>query len=467
MPVTGHMRSSRQWLLMVAAGIGLGFFAAIWGATTIDAAPGHEIRVNVPSQPEILAGSGEATVSVTVSAANLYGYQFVVTFDPAIVEASQAGFDSSFVQPEYSPPAWSASIDNVSGTVRFAVTQFNPTPPVTGTGQVATVTFRALTPASLPAAAEIGLAQVRLATADGELIEPVSVYSGTLIVVPASELVVDVPPPGEVLEANGGITATLVLTGQNVMAYTYTVTFDPALLAAEAAGFDDAFMSPDEVPAGWNADINNTAGTVQFAASQLTPTLPVTGSGPIGWVEFVGQSPVTLPATATVGISGVHLRSPDRLPMTPQVLSGQIRVLPKAVVTGRVELQGRTDWSGAEILASPSGSLGLTGATGWYTLSLPAASYTVTVDMARYLDAEREVVAGRGLTALPALKLLAGDANDDDNVDIVDLGIVGLAYDLVVDPAAERGDINADGVVDIVDIGLVGINYDRTGVSPW
>ncbi|MBC7261549.1 MAG: carboxypeptidase regulatory-like domain-containing protein [Chloroflexi bacterium] len=281
------------------------------------------------------------------------------------------------------------------------------------------------------------------------------------------EIEVRVPEPGEILEDNGAITTTLVLTCENVYGYQFVVTFDPQLLQADGAGFDDSFISPDYTPPLWSATIDNGAGTVRFAASQVRPALPVTGTGVIGWVRFVGQSAPTLPATATVGIHEPLLATRDGEPMTPTVISGTIRILPKAVITGEVELQGRSDWSGAVVTAVQAAVTCTTDATGWYTLTVAAGTYGVTVEMARYLDAEREVIAVRGANPLPRVKLLGGDANDDDEVDIVDASIIGGKYGLVVDPLTERADINADGVVDISDCTITGGNYTRTSPVPW
>lgn len=281
------------------------------------------------------------------------------------------------------------------------------------------------------------------------------------------EIEVRVPEPRYVLEDDGAITATLVVTCENIYGYQLVVTFDPQLLQADGAGFDDSFIKPDYTPPLWSATINNEAGTVRFAASQIRPALPVTGTGVIGWVRFVGQSAPMLPATATVGIHQPLLATRDGDPIVPTVISGTIRILPKAVITGQVQLQGRTDWSGAVAMAVQAGVTCTTDVSGWYTLTMAADIYTVTIEMSRYLDAERVVTATRGTNALSRVKLLAGDVNDDDVVDIVDLGIIGGKYMFFVDPLTERADVNADGIVDIIDIGLAGGNYMAESPVPW
>jgi len=280
-------------------------------------------------------------------------------------------------------------------------------------------------------------------------------------------LEVRVPAPAEVMEANGAITVTLVLTAENAYAYQFVLTFDPDLLEAQGAGFDGALLFPDYAPPGWAATIDNVSGTVRFATTQFHPRPPVSGTGAIGWVSFTGVSAPVLPATVTVGISDPRLSTNEGERSVPAVISGTIRVLPMAVIFGQVELQGRGDWSGTVARAVPAGVTDTTDATGWYTLTVPADTYTVTLEMARYLDSERVVTAVRGHNALPSIKLLGGDANDDDIVDISDMSIIGGKYFQTVDPLTERADINADGIVDIVDIALAGGNYWRSSPVAW
>jgi hypothetical protein len=453
--------------LLLALVVAAALLMMTWSGMRVRAQAGADIELRVPPPGEVMVDGNIVTTTVIITASELYGYQFIVTFDPGLLEAVSTGFYSGFLRAEYSPPAWSGVIDNVAGTVRFAATQVRPTPPVSGSGAVAWIAFRAKWVSGLPLPTMIHFSEVRLATVDGMTLEPVTVHPGFVTIVPFSALEVRVPAPGQILEDNGAITTTLVLTCENVYGYQFMVTFDPTLLQVDGAGFNDSFIKPDYTPPLWSATIDNGAGTVRFAASQMRPALPVTGTGVIGWVRFIGQSPPTLPATATVGIREPRLATRDGVPMTPIVISGTIGILPKAVITGQVELQGRTNWSGAVAMAVPAMVTCTTDATGWYTLTVAAGTYTVTIEMARYLDAERVVTATRGANPLPRVKLLGGDANDDDEVDILDASIIGGKYGLIVDPLTERADINADGVVDISDCAITGGNYTRVSPVPW
>jgi hypothetical protein len=282
-----------------------------------------------------------------------------------------------------------------------------------------------------------------------------------------AQIAVHVPAPGQVLEEDASITVTVVLTGQAIYGYQFIVAYDPALVEAQAAGFDSAFVRADFSPALWSASIDAASGQIRFAATQTRPALPVTGSGAVAWIRFRGRAAAILPAVASVDITDPRLSTADGERMTPAATPGAILVLPKAIVSGHVQLQGRSDYSGALVAALPASVSTVVGVDGRYTLTMVAGDIVLTVEMARYLDAERTLAAARGSNSQTTVRLLGGDANDDDVIDILDLGIVAGRYGLVVDPASERADINVDGVVDISDLGLVAGNYGLTSPVPW
>jgi hypothetical protein len=94
--------------------------------------------------------------------------------------------------------------------------------------------------------------------------------------------------------------------------------------------------------------------------------------------------------------------------------------------------------------------------------------------MARYLDAREGesgsgvTVSGGGVTTLNQVKLLGGDADDSDRVDISDASIIGgLFGSSGAEITNPRADINNDGFVNILDLVLVGGNFDKSSPVPW
>ena len=141
---------------------------------------------------------------------------------------------------------------------------------------------------------------------------------------------------------------------------------------------------------------------------------------------------------------------------------------------GTVDLQGRSDESGAEVCAEQGGAVvdcTTTDAAGNYALLLSDGSYDIVVEMSRYLDAEKmgQVVAAGDTTTLCQVKLLGGDANDDDVINILDLSFMGYRFGLCEgDPDYDvRADINNDGCINILDITGAGASFNETSPVPW
>ena len=133
-------------------------------------------------------------------------------------------------------------------------------------------------------------------------------------------------------------------------------------------------------------------------------------------------------------------------------------------MSGQVYLDGRADHSGAQVSVDPGGYSILTDSSGAFTLGpLSSGIYTVDVRMGSYLRAggrSFEVIAGQ-TTLLPPVVLLGGDCDSDDNINIMDAGIVSFSFGLSqgqygFDP---RADINADSIVDIYDLVMIGNNF--------
>lgn len=171
----------------------------------------------------------------------------------------------------------------------------------------------------------------------------------------------------------------------------------------------------------------------------------------------VGTHEATLVVTNSIGCS-----DDDTVPLTATAA-------PEAVLSGHVELQGRADWSGILVMASPPGISQTTGQFGTYTLPVRVSlsPVTLTATIGRYLDARRTVDLVSGTLLIPSVRLPGGDVTDDHWIDISDLAMVGGKYGLTVDPETEAADINADGLVDIGDISLAAGNYGRSGPVSW
>ncbi len=110
------------------------------------------------------------TVEIRIdNISNLFGVEIQLQFDPAIlrVEDVDPGREGTQIQPGNFPApefVQNNSVDNNAGAIFYTVVQLAPTPPASGNGTVAIVTFRALAQGS----SQITFAQLKLSNQDGQ-----------------------------------------------------------------------------------------------------------------------------------------------------------------------------------------------------------------------------------------------------------------------------------------------------------
>ncbi len=141
---------------------------------------------------------------------------------------------------------------------------------------------------------------------------------------------------------------------------------------------------------------------------------------------------------------------------------------------GLVELQGRTDHSGAIVTAWSGETIVATTTTtlsGTYALSVPDGVYKITIEMPRYLDAVKYNVylSNTSVTSLAPVTLKGGDVNDNDTINILDIAVIGAHYDQTCpDPNWEpRADINGDCEINLLDLVLAAANFGKSSPVLW
>jgi hypothetical protein len=264
--------------------------------------------------------------------------------------------------------------------------------------------------------------------------------------------------------------------------YQFQVQFPPDKLEATAAAFDDSFFSTTcDSPGGWNATIDNVAGTVSFARTRLNsvpPELAVTGSGPLATVTFKSKDGAAVNRIDFV--AGTHILGDiDGNPLAHSTQHAWLTTYNFGTLEGKVDLQGRSDESGAVVtVMSASGYYATTGTDSggnWQFTNIPVGDYQVNAEMARYLDAQKGASGGGvtvtgGTTTLKLVKLLGGDVDDNDQISIGDLTAIGGVFGLSVPSGAEwNTDINDDDVINILDLVLAAGNYGKFSITnvPW
>ncbi len=136
----------------------------------------------------------------------------------------------------------------------------------------------------------------------------------------------------------------------------------------------------------------------------------------------------------------------------------------KGIVTGKVEMELRDDYSSAIITVGTISTM--SNKEGYYSLIVPPGTYDVIISMAGYLparvpDVEVYDVMEVGPVELATTRLIIGDANNDEVINSSDLTLVAASFN-TSPPVDDRADINADGTVDIYDLVLIGKRFGKT-----
>jgi hypothetical protein len=122
------------WLTLCLSG------AAAAGSATV-------LRTDPPTLG--LQPNGQATMTLMVeNAQDLYGAEFHLTFDPNVVEVVDADAAKPGLQIQSGDWLTNTFVavnqtDNAAGKIDYAVTLLNPAPPMSGSGVLAVITFKA------------------------------------------------------------------------------------------------------------------------------------------------------------------------------------------------------------------------------------------------------------------------------------------------------------------------------------
>jgi len=230
-----------------------------------------------------------------------------------------------------------------------------------------------------------------------------------------------------------------------------------------------------------------TVGTMSFTA-QTGPT----GPGP--WVTHLDLAHLAAD-TAASAVGGVKVfvnNAGYNDPSAPNrditdAEDGQVTIIGLANYTGFVDLQGRTNDSGASVevydVATRASAVNLAGAvsaaSGGFTTA-HISPYQLQIGSTYYLYVDRDLFVPttadvatafghsklldtRPLTSLVKLVLRGGDAWNDNIIDISDATCIGNDYgtsnNSCAGPTGSNSDVNEDGKVDILDLTLMGGNY--------
>lgn len=287
------------------------------------------------------------------------------------------------------------------------------------------------------------------------------------------------PASASVLEGNQ-VTVNIKMDVHHLFGVEFHVTFDKTLLQLAEDPTVGSFKTTTSgsVCTASTAANANMDGKVQFKCNRADGDAEYDATNDtILSLKFTAQDIPGSSATSAINIldGKVKLGAMDGVNIfVDSVTDGSVTVLGSTSVAGRVDLQGRDNDSGAVATLPPGtvypGGSDTTNTWGRFGFAnVEDGSYLITIEMARYLDAAATIsVTGENLT-LNTVKLLGGDTNDDDTINISDATTIGSAFGTVPgDPYwNSSADINNDGIVNILDLVLMGGNYGLSSPVPW
>lgn len=165
-------------------------------APTLTSIPGGTVVRVEPASQQIGGGATASADIVIDNVVDLWGVEFQLQFDPALLQVQDADPDSegvqiqpgSFLSPDYVARN-QVDVDNETGVVTYALTQLAPEEPASGGGQLASITFQGV----IQGSSVLTFTVVKLSANQGQSI-PVTPEAGQVVVIDGDVRSVDTPP---------------------------------------------------------------------------------------------------------------------------------------------------------------------------------------------------------------------------------------------------------------------------------
>jgi hypothetical protein len=206
-----------QFILVQMTVAALVCWSGLAQATTGWAQEGVIVRPEPLSQ-EIGTGSSGVIKILVENVTDLYGVEFQLTFDPTVVEVVDADpvKPGGQIQPgDFLSPDWllENEVDNNKGTIAYALSQQSPSPPRSGSGTLAIITWRGkvvgMSPIQLTHVllGAPGGVEIRAGVEDGQIVvvstEPVPADTLTVTAAPTSLSPTPTPTPIRIESPSG------------------------------------------------------------------------------------------------------------------------------------------------------------------------------------------------------------------------------------------------------------------------
>ncbi|MSP12641.1 MAG: hypothetical protein EXR62_06750 [Chloroflexi bacterium] len=191
------------------------------------------------------------------------------------------------------------------------------------------------------------------------------------------------------------------------------------------------------------------------------PTLLAIGfTGEMPTPTATGTSVVPSTTAAVPTATNTATQTPRPSPTTTATPTGQ-------QISGFAGLQGRANRTGVHVWLDQA-QMVTTGNDGLFRFSnVATGAHTIKAEFSGFLCSQQTVhLNGGQVVDIGSTILRAGDATQDDQVNLLDFVLIASHYGEkpITDP---RADINGDGAVDLIDLVLAAGNYGLACPLPW
>ena len=210
---------------------------------------------------------------------NIYSYEISITYDASIISLD------SYELGDFLDKDGTSLQDDVredKGEIIISRVRMNEDTGVSGEGKLVTLFFEGLE----DGVSDIGIEFEALGP-DLRIIEDVNIENGTAIVKDYTHF--DIYP--EEIDARKGTEFTIDINGsttENIYGYQFDIVFDSSVLEAVEVTHGD-FLVPDGSTLWTDTKINNSAGTVEIAASRVDTEIGIDGEGNMVEVKFLAK----------------------------------------------------------------------------------------------------------------------------------------------------------------------------------
>ena len=187
------------------------------------------------------------------------------------------------------------------------------------------------------------------------------------------------------------------------------------------------------------------------ATSTLAST-PVTSQTPTDTPTPFATFTPTPAESLTPTFTSTSIVTATATPISGAVLTGE--VIAVKVVT--VRLYDPDENFVAVVNANPDGT---------FRFEVAAGTYTIVATANGFLRIQGSITLADGDNrAMPVITLLAGDIDDNNEIDQFDAMTIGMSYNTAFPDGA---DLNNDGIINVLDLELLAQNYRKTGPIVW